>query len=93
MSHKGRVFTHDELPKRCTLDAEQQAEYLAEQTERYKIVGTGRKGQPVIAEEVIADKLAALSCKARRVAGYLLRTPLDVRKELLAAFDADGNLK
>jgi hypothetical protein len=67
------------------------AAWATEQTERYRIVA--KDGEiPIIAEEVDQRAINKLSAQARRVAGMLVRFDPQVRREVLAAFDADGKL-
>lgn len=92
MSLKGKTFTAADAPSRIRSDKAKAEAWAAEQTERYRVVAMDGE-RPVIADELQARALARLSPKARRAAGLMLRYPADVRREILAAFGADGELK
>lgn len=96
---KGREFTLADLPRSAhsKMNEEQMLAWCDRMTARYAVIAIdpdapeGRR--EIIAEELMQRVLNRLSPKARRAAGMLMRTSQDVRAELLAAFDSDGDLK
>lgn len=90
MSLKGKVFTEADAPRGMAHD--RKAAWAAEQTERYKIVAHDG-AIPVVAEELTERNLRRLSANARIAATELLQLPLEVRREVLAAFDERGQLR
>lgn len=96
---KGKEFTELDLPSRATagpraLTPEEIEAWCAKQTERYRVVAIDEEnGRHIIAEELNQRVLNTLSTKARRQAGAILMLDAATRREILSAFDQDGNLK
>jgi len=91
MSNKGKTFTFDDLPARCKWSSERKQAWCDEMTEKFKIVAMDN-GSPVIAEEVDECILIRLGEVARPMARMLLNMPIENRRRVLGAFDADGEL-
>lgn len=93
--HKGKVFSEVDAPR--GVKAEHKSAWAQAQTERNQIVAYDRAEredrQALIAEELEARALSKLSPKARRAMGMMLRFPVQIRKEILAALEKDGSLK
>jgi hypothetical protein len=90
---KGHVFVESDIPPalRRKMSPEQRAAWVAAQTERYSIVAHDGD-RPLVAGEIDQRALNRLSSKARRLAGAMLKLDRATRREILGAFDADGNL-
>ncbi len=96
MSLKGKTFTVNDLPpaKRQRMGEEAAQRWADENTERYRIVARDPvTDAAIIAEELEQRGLNRLSSKARRIAGAMMLMDVATRREIIAAFDADGALK
>jgi len=89
---KGKTFTADDLPRGCRWSDERKAEWCAEQTKRYEIVGHDGD-YPMIAEEVEERTLRKLGEAARPLARMLLGLSVQQRLAVLGAFDEQGKLR
>lgn len=99
MSHKGKVFTESDVPRRLQgrWTKEQKTAWIDEQNRRYKIIAIDENAEqegdkPIIAEELDQRALNTLSPKARRIAGMLKELPLELRAEVLGSFNSKGEL-
>ena len=98
MTHKGKSFVASDAPRSVRRDATVLAAWIEKQNARYEIIATDPSApsekQDLILEELEGRMLATLSPKARRVVGMMMnqKYTLDIRKEILACFDSDGEV-
>lgn len=90
---KGKKFTAADLPHRHRLTEEEVKTWCDQQTKRYEVVADDPVKGPLIREELNQVALNKLSPKARRIAGGLMRLPVEVRQEIIKAFTAEGVLR
>ncbi|MBX3605363.1 MAG: hypothetical protein KF788_08830 [Piscinibacter sp.] len=91
MSNTGKVFQAAEAPRAMRGTPKADA-WAAAQTERYKVVATDGDRQ-IIQEELQELALRKLGAEVRIAATELLAKPPELRRRVLAAFDANGDLK
>lgn len=94
MTWKGHVFDGTELSRtaRGAMSQEQINRWVAEQTERFRVVAHHGK-RPLIAEEIDQYAVNLMSDAVRPVVGMMLRLTDKERAEIVASFDAAGRLK